>query len=89
MIAANIGYLIAFECISIWQCRPLDAAWKRWDGVYPSKCNNINLQSWMSAALNIILDICLFVLPMPQLYQLSMSRKKKIHIMLMFSVGLL
>ena len=34
LIAANVGYLISFEVISIWQCRPIDAAWKRWDGTY-------------------------------------------------------
>ncbi|RFU32999.1 hypothetical protein B7463_g3331, partial [Scytalidium lignicola] len=88
LIAANIGYLISFEVISIWQCRPLDAAWKRWDGTYPSKCNNINLQSWLSATFNIILDLFMFILPLPELYKLSMSPKKKFHIMLMFSVGL-
>ncbi|RQM04638.1 hypothetical protein DH86_00004146, partial [Scytalidium sp. 3C] len=87
LIAFNIGYLIAFEIISIWQCRPINGAWKRWDGTYPAKCNNINLQSWMSAAFNIILDLCMVALPLPELYKLSMSRKKKIHIMLMFSVG--
>ena len=47
------------------------------------------MQSWMSAALNIVLDLCMFLLPMPELYRLSLSPKKKVHIMLMFSVGLL
>lgn len=34
LIATNVGYLISFEVISIWQCRPIDAAWKKWDGTY-------------------------------------------------------
>jgi hypothetical protein len=89
LMALNVGYLIAFECISIWQCRPLEAAWKKWDGTYPAKCNNINVQSWMSAALNILFDLCILILPMPELYKLRMSKKKKVHIMCMFSVGIL
>ncbi|KAH8805187.1 hypothetical protein F5884DRAFT_442227 [Xylogone sp. PMI_703] len=88
LIAVNVGYLISFEVISIWQCRPINGAWKRWDGTYATTCNNINLQSWMSAAFNIILDLFMFILPLPELYKLTMSPKKKLHIMLMFSVGL-
>ena len=89
LMAANIGYLISFELISIFQCNPVNAAWRRWDGEYPSKCNNINLQGWLSAAFNIVLDLCILILPMPELYNLSMTSKKKVHIMLMFSVGIL
>lgn len=43
----------------------------------------------MSAALNIALDLAILGLPMPELYKLALSRKKKIHIMAMFGVGLL
>ncbi|KAH7336708.1 hypothetical protein BKA65DRAFT_607449 [Rhexocercosporidium sp. MPI-PUGE-AT-0058] len=87
LIAANIMYLISFEVVSIWQCKPINGAWKRWDGEYPYKCNNINLQGWLSAVFNIVLDVAMFTLPLPELYKLTMSTKKKIHIMLMFSVG--
>jgi hypothetical protein len=86
-MAANLGYLISFELVSIFQCSPVNAAWRRWDGEYPSKCNNINLQGWLSAAFNIILDLFILILPMPELHKLSMTPKKKLHIMLMFSVG--
>jgi len=89
LMAANLGYLISFELVSIFQCSPVNAAWRRWDGEYPSKCNNINLQGWLSAAFNIILDPCILILPMPELYKLLMTPKKKFHIMLMFSVGFL
>lgn len=84
----NFGYLVAFECVSIWQCKPVAGAWKKWDGTYAAKCNNINLQSWMSAAINIILDIAIIALPMPELYKLSMGTRQKIHVVMMFSVGL-
>ncbi|CZR68781.1 related to integral membrane protein PTH11 [Phialocephala subalpina] len=87
LIAANILYLISFEVVSIWQCRPIKGAWKRWDGEFKCTCNNINLQGWLSAVFNIVLDIAMLSLPMPELYKLSMSTKKKVHIMLMFGVG--
>lgn len=35
------------------------------------------------------LDIFVFVLPVPQLHSLQMSKKKKTAVILMFSIGLL
>jgi hypothetical protein len=89
LIAANVMYLIAFELVTIWQCRPIKGAWRRWDGEFPCTCNNINLQGWLSATFNIVLDVCMLSLPMPELYRLSLSTKKKVHVMLMFGVGFL
>lgn len=43
----------------------------------------------MAAILNIVLDVATLCLPLWELYKLSLSRKKKIQIMLMFSVGFL
>ncbi|KFY11808.1 hypothetical protein V492_04243 [Pseudogymnoascus sp. VKM F-4246] len=88
LIAANVIYLLVFEGISIFQCWPIPGAWRAWDGTYPAKCRNINLQGWMSATFAIILDVCTLVLPLPSLYKLEMSMKKRVQIMLMFSVGI-
>ena len=42
-------------------------AWHHWDGEHPGRCNNVNAQSWASAAINIVLDVIVVVLPMPML----------------------
>lgn len=89
LIAANIGYMISFVVVSIWQCTPIDMAWYRWDGEHAGHCNNINLQGWLSAALNIILDVFTLSLPLPELYRLKMSSKMKLQILSMFCVGFL
>lgn len=89
MIGLNVAYFIVFELISIFQCRPIDGAWRAWDGEYQAKCNNINIQGWAAAVFNILLDLGTMILPLGELYKLSMSMKKKIQIMLMFSVGFL
>ncbi|KAK9772830.1 putative Extracellular membrane protein CFEM domain-containing protein [Seiridium cardinale] len=86
-IALNIGYLISFEVVSIFQCTPIQGAWRGWDGEFPTTCRNINVQGWMAAFINVVLDFGTIILPLPELYNLSMSRKKKVQIMLMFSVG--
>ncbi|KAL1987280.1 hypothetical protein VTN96DRAFT_4308 [Rasamsonia emersonii] len=87
VMALNVGYLISFVLISVFQCRPLDAAWLRWDGEHPAKCNNINAQGWAAAALNMVLDLLTMSLPLRELSKLSMSLRKKAQVMLMFCVG--
>lgn len=83
------GYMVAFVSVSIWQCIPISGAWTNWDGTFTGHCNNINLQGWTSAAFNIILDLIVIILPLPELWKMKMSIQKKIGIMLMFSVGFL
>lgn len=89
LIAANVAYLLAFEAISIFQCWPIEGAWRAWDGTFRAKCRNVNLQGWMSATFSIILDVLTLILPLPSLYKLEMSMKKRVQIMMMFSVGVL
>jgi hypothetical protein len=89
LISANICYLIAFELGAIFQCSPINATWRRWDGEYPSEGEEINLLGWLSALFNILLDLFILILPMPELHNLSISAKKKFNIMLMFIVGFL
>ncbi|OLN88357.1 hypothetical protein CCHL11_00225 [Colletotrichum chlorophyti] len=87
LIGLNVAYFITFELISIFQCRPIEGAWRGWDKEFPAKCNNINIQGWMAAVLNILLDLGTLILPLRELSKLSLSTKKKVQILLMFSVG--
>lgn len=89
MIAFNAAYLITFVLITIFQCTPIDGAWLRWDGTHSYTCNNENAQSWAAAILNMILDIVTMVLPLPELYRLNLSVRKKISVMAMFCLGIL
>ncbi|KAM0346341.1 hypothetical protein ACHAPU_005772 [Fusarium lateritium] len=88
-IGLNVAYFIAFELVSIFQCTPIEGAWRAWDKEFPARCNDINMQGWMAAILNIFLDVGTLVIPLKELYRLSLSTKKKIQLMLMFSIGIL
>ncbi|KAJ9134308.1 Cfem domain containing protein [Pleurostoma richardsiae] len=87
LIGLNAGYLIAFEVVSIFQCDPLEGAWRAWDGSVTAKCRDINLQGWAAAGCNIVLDLAMLILPLPELYKLNLSLKKKLQVLLMFSLG--
>lgn len=47
------------------------------------------MQGWAAAVINIFLDVGTLVIPLKELYRLSLSGKKKVQLMLMFSIGIL
>jgi hypothetical protein len=63
-------------------------AWNQWDGLHEGTCNDIHLQGWIAAAINIFLDAVVMGLPMKHLAGLNMSLKKKLMVMSMFGVGI-
>lgn len=89
LIAVNILYFLAFEIITVFQCTPIEGAWLKWDGEFATTCRDVNLQAWVAAAVCIVLDVATIALPMPELWRLNLSWKKKAQVMLMFAVGLL
>ncbi|KNG47650.1 cfem domain-containing protein [Stemphylium lycopersici] len=82
-----ILYIIAFVTATALQCIPIRIAWEHWDGEHHGKCINLNADAWASAAVNIILDLVVIMLPMRELSKLAMSRRRKFGVMLMFLGG--
>ncbi|KAK8137908.1 CFEM domain-containing protein [Apiospora sp. TS-2023a] len=87
LIGLNLVYALTYDLLLAFQCQPIDGAWLFWDGEYKAKCISINVLGWSAAGVNIVLDLATIILPLPQLFQLSMSLKKKAQIVLMFAVG--
>ncbi|OAX79009.1 hypothetical protein ACJ72_06678, partial [Emergomyces africanus] len=88
VLCITIGYGMAFVLAALFQCTPVHLAWDRWDGEQENyTCSNINLLGWVSAAIDIILDVVIITLPTKQLMGLALSLKKKIHVVFMFGVG--
>ncbi|KAK0661329.1 hypothetical protein DIS24_g2528 [Lasiodiplodia hormozganensis] len=82
------SYAITFVTAVSLQCKPINLAWKHWDGEHHGSCISMNALGWSSAAANIALDIVVITLPLPQVLKLVLSARKKFHVMCMFSVGL-
>jgi len=89
LIFCNVGLLIGNVLVIIFQCDPIPGAWLAWDKLYVAKCIDLHTMVWVCSAIVIVLDLATLVLPMRPLWKLNMSTKKKIHVMLMCSVGLL
>ncbi|TGJ81069.1 hypothetical protein E0Z10_g7702 [Xylaria hypoxylon] len=87
LIGLNALDLVAFVAATIFQCTPIYGAWTFWDGSFKGHCNNLHLQSWIQAGINITLDLLVIVLPLPYLAKLSTSLGRKIRIIIMFGLG--
>ncbi|KAF2136873.1 uncharacterized protein K452DRAFT_302380 [Aplosporella prunicola CBS 121167] len=87
VIFCCFAYGVAFVVAVALQCNPINLSWKRWDNESEGHCVNVNALGWASATFNIVLDIAVITLPLPQLMKLALSVRKKIHVMFMFTVG--
>ncbi|KAK8052461.1 hypothetical protein PG993_003846 [Apiospora rasikravindrae] len=56
---------------------------------HPGTCIDINAFWFSQATINIVTDLWIMALPIPQIFKLDLERKKKVFLCMMFCVGLL
>lgn len=87
LAAIVICFGIANTLTMIFQCTPVHFFWESWAGETTGTCINISLYSWVRAAIEIVVDVCIMALPLPSLFKLQLSGKRKILVLGMFMVG--
>src|SRR5689334_10466044 len=88
-LIVTAAFIIAFSFGVIFHCTPISFGWNGWTGEYEGTCINFNAFAWAHAITNIVFDLFIIILPIPELVRLKLGRRKMIHIILMFSVGFL
>ncbi|KAI4853310.1 hypothetical protein E4T44_00914 [Aureobasidium sp. EXF-8845] len=88
VIGICVAYGLSFVLATTFQCSPVPYSWKQLDDSYSGSCNNIHIQSWMSAIFNIVIDLIILILPLKEIYTLQTNLKKKLMVMVMFSLGI-
>jgi hypothetical protein len=89
VIYFQIASMIAFGLAAIFVCTPVSFAWMQWDGMHTGKCINNNALAFTHAGHSICVDFLTLSLPITQIWKLHLGLKKKIGVLLMFSVGAL
>ncbi|KAJ8128635.1 hypothetical protein O1611_g5000 [Lasiodiplodia mahajangana] len=79
---------IAFTLTGIFYCTPVSYIWTGWARETEGHCINFNAFAWAHAVTSIVQDLWIIGLPLPSLLNLQLGTRKKIHLILMFSVGL-
>ncbi|KAH3928735.1 hypothetical protein HBH98_107900 [Parastagonospora nodorum] len=87
LLAVSTAYGLAFTLTCIFNCTPISYIWQNWDGEHSGKCINFHIFGWAHAGINIALDVVIIGVPIPELLRLSMSVRKKVQVVLMFSIG--
>lgn len=88
-IGVCIIFALVFSLGTVFHCWPVSYGWTEWSGETQGYCINFNAFAWAHAIVNIILDLFVIFLPIPQLLRLALGTRRKIHVILMFSVGFL
>ena len=70
------------------QCKPLSFLWDGWQTGQPGNCIQQHVEVYAYAALNIVLDLWILLLPIPQLIGLPVSLRMKLTASTMFAIGL-
>ncbi|KAK4031538.1 hypothetical protein C8A01DRAFT_21259 [Parachaetomium inaequale] len=85
--AASVAYLVACTITWLATCQPFQYNWELGPDV-PRHCGNLPMKFLLSAVFNLVLDLCILVLPMPVLWTLRLNTRKKIAISVVFGLGI-
>ncbi|KAL6706194.1 hypothetical protein ACN47E_005929 [Coniothyrium glycines] len=87
LIGISFAYGLAFTVACLFNCTPVSYIWENWDREHTGTCINFHVFAWVHAGVNIVLDLVIIAVPIPELMRLSLSTKKKVYIIMMFSIG--
>jgi hypothetical protein len=86
VMALTTAYLIIIIPIFFFACTPVSASWK--PELHATHCWPWNYHSISAVSFNMLLDLLVVFLPLPIVWRLKATRKKKIEVTAMFSLGL-
>jgi len=58
-----------------------------WDRSTQSTCVDLQKLAFATGGIAVVFDILILALPVPELLHLNMNRRKKMHVLFMFSLG--
>ncbi|KAH7419014.1 hypothetical protein BKA64DRAFT_649874 [Cadophora sp. MPI-SDFR-AT-0126] len=88
----GLGIFVVLQALAsvvtiIFECDPVESSWN-WN-VKRKKCIDIQLFFYITSAINTATDFALWAAPMPYFLKSHMSRKQRIELVLLYSIGLL
>ena len=84
MVISALFYF-SITVVKIWECNPRARIWAKADN--PGSCVNLPILLDTSGAFNTLSDLLILLVPVKAVWNLHMSRVKKIGVCLVFTVG--
>ena len=66
-------------------CQPVKF---NWDRTVSGSCGNLGTAEMAAAAINMVLDVLIVLLPLPVVWKLQMPTQKKLAVTVTFALGL-
>ncbi|KAL6915039.1 hypothetical protein FSHL1_012711 [Fusarium sambucinum] len=80
---------IVFMFLNIFQCTPIHWNWNRFSGNdVDFECMDLNKLQWSINITNIIFDVVVLALPIPLVWRMRSTFRRKLAIIFMFSLGI-
>ncbi|KAI0521975.1 hypothetical protein F5B22DRAFT_594896 [Xylaria bambusicola] len=83
----TIGYLLSIWSVAAALCQPTEFFWTQFLGVTKGKCLDINASFLSLTVLNLVADLLVLVVPIPEILALKMTTKKKISVCAVMLLG--
>lgn len=84
-MAVTIGSNTGIFFSSIFACRPIAAGWDA--TILNAKCIDRPALFQSTAALGVVTDVLIILIPIPMVFRLHLSRSKKVGLLALFTVG--
>ena len=86
-ITIVVSWGIAFTLVTMFQCTPVSTIWTQFETDYTPYCIN-QVQFYLAGAVSdLILDVFMFIQPIPMIARLHMPRRQKVAISGVFLLG--
>ncbi len=82
----TVGYLLTIWSVAAALCQPTEFFWTMFLGA-KGKCLNINASFLSLTVLNLVADLLVLVVPIPEILALKMTPKKKIGVCAVMLLG--
>ena len=84
VLAIIVGWSFAAICATIFQCVPIEGSWNR---STPARCIDQDIFWVAYAVLNILTDVMVLALPLPQIFKLQLKLRGKVMLSGIFLLG--
>lgn len=88
MLGFIVCFAIVFLVTLLTYCVPFQYVWQMWDNRHAGKCIDMTAQTYVCAAFNIVMDVVIFLMPIPKLMKLETDWKTKVGVIFTFMLGL-
>jgi hypothetical protein len=80
----TVGWVIAINGVSIFQCTPVK---KAWFPMIDGTCTNLKASFIGNAIPNILTDVAILCVPIREVWKLQVTTAKRISLCVMFGLG--